>query len=78
MRSIKWSGLKNPDYDLHTKRPSGHWDVMYSARDGWVIKSPLYWKTGRNADRIIVGHVNREVARLQAEALIQIDERTTR
>lgn len=75
-RPIKWGGLKDPpNYDLHTKRPSGHWDVMLSKREGWVINSPLYWKTFRDADRIVVGHVDREVARLQAEALIRTDEK---
>lgn len=75
-RPIKWSGLKSPpDYDILTKRPSGTWDIMHNERDGWVIKPPLYWKTLREEDKIIVGRVDREVARLQAEAMIRVDER---
>jgi hypothetical protein len=75
-RPIKWIGLTSPpDYDILTKRPSGTWDIMFSQREGWVIKPPWYWKTLRDADRIVVGHVDREVARLQAEALIRKDER---
>lgn len=74
--AIKWNGLKSPpDYDISTKRRSGTWDIMHSQREGWVIKPPWYWKTLRDADRIVVGHVDREVARLQAEALIRTDER---
>lgn len=75
-RPIKWHGLKNPpDYDIYTKRPSGSWDIMHSVRDGWVIKPPWYWKTLRDADKVVVGHVDREVARFQAEVLIRTDER---
>lgn len=75
-RPIKWHDLKSPpDYDLYTKRRSGTWDIMHSQREGWVIKPPWYWKTLRDADRIVVGHVDREIARLQAEALIRTDER---
>jgi hypothetical protein len=74
MRSIKWDGLKNPDYDLVTKRASGYWDVVHGV-DGWVIYTPLYKKTGRDEDRIVVGHVDREVARLRAEELIRKEER---
>lgn len=75
-RPIKWIGLKSPpDYDILTKRPSGTWDIMLSQREGWVIKPPWYWKTLRDSDRIVVGRVDRDVARLQAEALIRADER---
>ena len=75
-RPIKWHDLKSPpDYDIYTKRRAGTWDIMHSQREGWVIKPPWYWKTLRDADRIVVGHVDREVARLQAEALIRTDER---
>ncbi len=48
---------------------------MHSDREGWVIKPPLYWKTFRDEYRIVAGHVEREVARLMAEALIMTDER---
>lgn len=75
-RPIKWSGLPSPpDWDLSTKRPSGTWDIMLNYRDGWVIKPPLYWKTLREEDKIVVGRVDREVARLQAEAMIRADEK---
>lgn len=75
-RPIKWSGIKSPpDHDLSTKRPAGYWDVMHNDREGWVIKPPWYYKTMRDADRIVVGHVPREIARLEAEALIRTDER---
>lgn len=75
-RPIKWHGLKSPPtYDLYTKRPSGGWDIMHSERYGWGIKPPWFWKSLRDADRIVVGHVDREVARLRAEALIRTDEK---
>lgn len=75
-RPIKWSGIKDPsDYDLSTKRPSGTWDVMWNGRDGWVIKPPLYWKTLDERHKVVVGFVDRETARLRAEALIQADEK---
>lgn len=78
-RPIKWHDLPSPpDYDLYTKRPAGTWDIMLSQREGWVINPPWYWKTLRDADRIVVGHVDREVARLQAEALIRTDEKWPR
>jgi hypothetical protein len=75
-RPIKWHGLKQADYDLYTKRRSGEWHVIHGVY-GWVIWTPLYLKTGRDVDRILVGHVDREVARLRAEELIRKDERTS-
>ena len=74
-RPIKWNGLKKPDYDLHAKRPSGDWDIMHSEREGWIIKPPWFWKTLRDADKIVVGHGDREIARLQAEAMIRVEEK---
>jgi len=74
-RPIRWNGLKSPpDYDILTKRPSGTWDIMWNYRDGWVIKPPLYWKTLDERYKVVVGRVDREIARLQAEALIRTDE----
>lgn len=75
MRPVKWNGLKNPGYDLVTKRRSGYWDVVHGVH-GWVIYTPLYLKTGRDADRIVLGPVDREVARLRAEELIREEERS--
>jgi hypothetical protein len=78
-RSIKWSGLKDPpNYDLSTKRPSGYWDVVLSQREGWVIYPPWSLKTLRDTGRVVVGHVDRDVARLQAETMIQVEERWPR
>lgn len=79
-RPIKWHGLSErdkrqcgEDCDLYTKRPSGSWDVIHGVY-GWTILSPTYWKTLRDEYRIVVGHVNREEARLRAEELIHQDE----
>jgi hypothetical protein len=48
---------------------------MHNEREGWVIKPPWYWKSLRDEDRVVVGHVDREIARLRAEAMIRTEER---
>lgn len=57
--AVRWSGLDRPGDDLHVKRADGHWDVVHGV-DGWVI----YTAT---RERIVVGDVERDVARIEAE-----------
>ncbi len=69
---IRWSGIDYPNDDLCTKRASGFWDVV-SGVDGWVIyigsKLPRYGGADDRA-RVITGASTREIARQQAEVLI--------
>ncbi len=73
-RPIKWHGIDSPpDYDIYTKRPSGEWHVMHAC-DGWVIRPPTLRCDPREGLRLVVGHVDRDTARLKAEELIKAQE----
>ena len=74
MRKIHWHGIKDgPDYDLYSKRNGKTWDIVHGV-DGWVIYTPCA-AVSRDRERAVVGHVDRDIARLQAEELITMDER---
>ena len=74
-RPIRWSGLKNPDYDLCLKRAEGYWDIIHGV-DGWVIYSPIqvngsHFEAEMGRFRLVLKDGTRDEAQAVAEKAIR-------